>query len=305
MLDKWADTTCKSYLSGFLKFQAWASRFDEVTVLPVSPGHFCLYLVSLGQSGASTSVINSAMAAVSWAHRLSGFKSPTMNETVKLTADGLKHKLSKPRNSASPITPEHLYKMVVASNLNNLSDLRVLSIILLAFGGFMRFSEVVGIRTEHLKLFPTHVEIFLPTSKTDKFKQGQTLYIAFTGKSTCPVTMLLKYLEVAKFDTDVSGFLFKNVQHCKGIISINKADVQMKYSRVSEIVKGKFASIGLDTKAYHLHSLRAGGSSAAANHHLPDRAFQRHGRWRTTSVKNSYITESMSDLLSVSQNLGI
>ena len=77
------------------------------------------------------------------------------------------------------------------------------------------------------------------------------------------------------------------------------------YSRVNELVKQKFKELGLDCKLYKLHSLRAGGSSAAANNKVPDRAFQRHGRWRTVAVKNSYITESMADLLSVSKNLGI
>ena len=168
LLDKWADSTCKSYMSSFLRFQAWTNQFEEVVPLPVSPGHLCLYLVSLGQSGASTSVINSAMAGVGWAHRLAGFTSPTTNDTVKLTADGLKRKLSKPRNAASPITPDHLFKMVASSNIEDVAELRVLAIILLAFAGFMRFSEVVGIRTEHLKIFSTHLEIFLPTSKTDK-----------------------------------------------------------------------------------------------------------------------------------------
>ena len=106
MMNKWADSTCKAYLSAYMRFKVWADQFQEVTVLPVAPGHLCLYLVSLGQSKVSVSVLTNALAGISWAHKISGFASPTLNETVKITVDGLKRQLSKPRNVASPITPE-------------------------------------------------------------------------------------------------------------------------------------------------------------------------------------------------------
>ena len=65
-------------------------------------------------------------------------------------------------------------------------------------------------------------------------------------------------------------FFKKNIQYLHGVFVLNKTSGKMTYSRVSEIVKEKFAAIGLDTKVYHLHSLRAGGSMAAANHQIPD-----------------------------------
>ena len=54
---------------------------------------------------------------------------------------------------------------------------------------------------------------------------------------------------------------------------------------------------------YGLHSLRAGGASAAANAGVPDRLFKRHGRWRSETAKDGYLKESLSDLLTVSQSL--
>jgi hypothetical protein len=103
----------------------------------------------------------------------------------------------------------------------------------------------------------------------------------------------------------ISQFVFRNVQYHRGSIRITPVNTAITYSRINELVKQKFKSLNLDCQFYKLHSLRAGGSSAAANSKVPDRAFQRHGRWRTVAVKNSYITESLSDLLSVSKNLGI
>ena len=34
-----------------------------------------------------------------------------------------------------------------------------------------------------------------------------------------------------------------------------------------------------------MHSLRAGGATAAANAGVPDRLFKRHGRWKSESAK--------------------
>ncbi|KAL9982315.1 hypothetical protein ACROYT_G004343 [Oculina patagonica] len=55
----------------------------------------------------------------------------------------------------------------------------------------------------------------------------------------------------------------------------------LSYSRACEIVFSAFEAIGLPRCDYGLHSLRAGGASAAANAHITDRLFKRHGRWKS------------------------
>ena len=55
----------------------------------------------------------------------------------------------------------------------------------------------------------------------------------------------------------------------------------MSYTRVREIVKEKFQEIGLDVQKYGLHSLWAGGVTAAANARVPDRKFKRYSRWKS------------------------
>lgn len=54
-----------------------------------------------------------------------------------------------------------------------------------------------------------------------------------------------------------------------------------------------------------LHSLRAGGASAAANAGIPDRLFKRHGRWLSENAKDGYIADSFDNRLKVSQSLGL
>ena len=45
--------------------------------------------------------------------------------------------------------------------------------------------------------------------------------------------------------------------------------------------------------------------SESANRGVPDHLFKRHGRWRSDTAKDSYIQDSLSSRLSVSQNLGL
>ncbi|KAL5497418.1 hypothetical protein EMCRGX_G013885 [Ephydatia muelleri] len=42
-----------------------------------------------------------------------------------------------------------------------------------------------------------------------------------------------------------------------------------------------------------MHSLRAGGATAAANAGVPDRLFKRHGRWKSESAKDGYVKDSV------------
>ena len=67
----------------------------------------------------------------------------------------------------------------------------------------------------------------------------------------------------------------------------------------------QFSKIGLGASTHGLHSLRAGGATAAANARVNDRLFKRQGRWKSETAKDGYVKDSLKSLLSVSQNLGL
>ncbi|ESP03435.1 hypothetical protein LOTGIDRAFT_171372 [Lottia gigantea] len=60
-----------------------------------------------------------------------------------------------------------------------------------------------------------------------------------------------------------------------------------------------------DISQYCLHSLRSGGATAEANKGLADRLFKRHGRWVSECAKDGYMKDALSEMLSVSLNLGL
>jgi integrase len=303
--DKWSASTTAQYQSSFKLWFNWASKFEEVSDMPAQPLYVCLFLISLAQRSVSVATLNSAVASIAWAHKIRGFDSPTLDSTVCICIEGLRRRLSKPARRASPILPKHIALLIKNLDSDSLADLRVASLILLAFSGFLRFSELVNIRKEDIEMLDTHMVINITSSKTDQLRKGHKIHIAKTGSPCCPVLLLIKYLEKADIAVTDTGFIFRNMYFKNGLNILAPADKQMTYTRVREIVKLKFQSLGLDSAAYTLHSLRSGGASAAAKHNVPDRLFQRHGRWKTDSIKNSYVEESTDNLLLVSRNLGI
>ena len=46
------------------------------------------------------------------------------------------------------------------------------------------------------------LQLFIESAKTDQFKDGSWVVLATSGKPTCPVAMISRYLDKAKLDYD-------------------------------------------------------------------------------------------------------
>ncbi len=74
------------------------------------------------------------------------------------------------------------------------------------------------------------------------------------------------------------------------------------YTReLRELMLQKLADLGVEVSRYGLHSLRAGGATAAANSGVPDRMFKWHGRWKSGTAKDGYVKDSMTTRLEVTK----
>ena len=96
----------------------------------------------------------------------------------------------------------------------------------------------------------------------------------------------------------------------RGIVQTKEGEQLRKtggisYSRLRELLLDKIAKLGFDPALFGMHSLRAGGATAAANAGVQDRLFKRHGRWKSESAKDGYVKDSVKRRLDVSKSLGI
>ncbi|KAK3083764.1 hypothetical protein FSP39_002804, partial [Pinctada imbricata] len=305
-----APSTRAKYRYAFNKFCTWCvSQKGKLDYLPASDMSFSLYIIHLFQEFKSASKIEEAVCTISWAHSLAGLENPCQSSLVKQCREGAIRETSKPIVKKEPISPEHLLILVekYGQDSCNLSDLRFITMCLLGYAGFLRFSEIIHIRRSHISFYDDHVTIFLPKSKTDKYNEGSDVFIAKTGNKTCPVAMLIRYLKLANIESSSSEYLFRQITFMKKTHSyqLRKTDKPLSYTRAREIILFCLKSVGLDCSKFGLHSLRSGGATAAAAAGVSDRIFKKHGRWKSDKAKDGYVREGLEEKLSVSKNLGI
>ena len=184
-----------------------------------------------------------------------------------------------------------------------------MTLCLIGFAGFLRFKELVNIRRSDVVFHDNRFEIFLERSKTDVYRDGHWVIIAKTNSKLCPYHILKRYLEKANISNSFSDeFIFRALSfHKKDNVYRLRPDVNKHttYSRTREVVLEALESVGLNKKKFGLHSLRAGGASAAANRSINDRLFKNHGRWKSENAKDGYVKDDLKFKLSVTLGLGL
>ena len=287
----------------YKRWENWASAFEEVKVLPADPFYVSLFAIYVAQHSNSTSVIKTVVPAIAWGHRLEGLIFATDCILLKDCINGLRRSLSKPRIPKDIVEIQHVKDIIDGVDYSDLKDLRTVCLIVLAFFGFLRFNELVALKRSDFTFSGSHMKILIRQSKTDQLRAGNAILISVLSKY-CPVSLMHIYFIMAKIPTDSEYYVFRNIMGKGRETKLRPKNEHMTYTRIREIVLEKFKSIGLETKKLGLHSLRAGGATAAARQGVSDRLFQRHGRWASEGCKNLYIQDDLESMLSVTKNLG-
>ena len=195
-----ADTTIQSYLGGFKRWKRWAVS-NGIPHMPANPFHVAMYLQCLLNDARWPSPIRTAVYSIDWAMQLAGVAKVGDHPLVIGMVHASHRILGKPTVKKEPVTPEMLKALVKASltgKCPSLSDIGMVALCLTGYAGFLRFSELSSIKASDVKFFPSHVSIFLESSKTDQFRQGAWIVIARSGQPTCPVKALEQYIAAAK-----------------------------------------------------------------------------------------------------------
>ena len=303
LLQSRANSTTTKYLRAFERWNKWAGQHTETTVYPVEEVHFALYLQHIGETTQSKSAAEEAVNAISWVQQLADHQPVSASPLVRATLAGLQRKLAKPRSRKEPFTVEMLSKIVSSLGAApSLSDVRLATTCLLAFAAFLRYDDLAKLRCCDIKFEVSHMTIRITSSKTDQYRQGDTVMVARTGTQTCPVAMLERYVAAAGITLSSPLRLFRGIVSTKRGERLRAAG-SLGYARMRELLLTKLEQLGYDKRQFSLHSLRAGGASAAANAGVPDRLFKRHGRWKSETAKDGYVKDSSAALLSVSNSL--
>ena len=279
-----APGTVRTYISSFNLWKEWAKGYNA-PYLPADVTHFALYLVFLIQQERSLSTVNSAIYGVNWVHKICGHAELAAHPLISQIREAAQRILAKAPKRKSPLSTEVVKSILSRLADGNLAELQVAAFVALGFFGFLRWDDLTQLSLDCLKFETTHLAVFLEKRKNDQFRQGSWVMISRSAVEPCPVQIIQSFIDKGRHVN--SSKLFRKILHSKNGFSL-RAD-PMSYSRANELFKAELKKEGLDTKSYGLHSLRAGGATAAAALGVPDRLFQRHGGWRSEKAKNNYV----------------
>ncbi len=234
--------------------------------VPCSPVVLTRYLASAAEK-LSVQTLERRIIAINLAHTEISAPSPTKNIRVRQVMAGIRRvKTTKQRQVTALVKDDLLRALVLLEQqLNPMKILRDRALLLVAFAGAFRRSELVAIRTEHITRHATGLDIEIPRSKTDQTGEGQCVHIpAGSSERVCPVRALDAWIATAQID----GVVFRNVDR-HGNVGDSLTD-----HAVARIVKESVARAGLDASQYSAHSTRSGYATTAAVTLMPQQIME-------------------------------
>ena len=78
---------------------------------------------------------------------------------------------------------------------------------------FLRFDELSKLVRSDVKIENDMLKLFIQSSKTDQYRDGAWVVVASSGKTTCPVAMMKRYLERTGLSCDSLPVLRKDHLH--------------------------------------------------------------------------------------------
>lgn len=273
--------TLRAYAADLRDFEHYCRRRGEA-VLPATSQTVAAYLAFLAEQGRRVATLERRLAAISQAHQLGGFPSPTADAHVRSVLKGIRrHHGSAPRPKA-PIMIEDLRAMVAALP-DRPRGIRDRALLLLGFAGGFRRSELTSLTRADVEFCRDGLIVTLRRSKTDQEGEGRRVAIPYGSlPQTCPVRALQDWLLAAGIE---DGAIFRSVTRT-GI-----ACQSLTAQSVALIVKQAAASAGLDPHRFAGHSLRAGLCTAAARAGASERAIMNQTGHRSSVTLRRYIRD--------------
>jgi len=283
---------------------SWCEQNAIKDVCPASELHIAMYLTHVFETKRKRGPLSDAINAINWAHDLAGLSTPTKSHFVKKVLEGTKRLCNKVSNQKDPLEVEDILELVTSSDLTQVGDLRFLLILTLAFAGLLRISELLALRVNDVVLFSDYAKFHIRKAKCDQLRDGEHVYIARSGLPSCPVALLEKYMAATTACNRQDSFLIGRLLPTKGKCAFKiSGQTPLSYTRCREIILEGLKPLmkKFPEKNFGTHSMRIGGTSAAAAGGADKRILSKHGRWLSGKSRNRYIKDTVANRLSVTK----
>jgi integrase len=278
--------TRKYYASDWEQFADYCATHWVVS-LPATPQTVAAYLASLsGRFAVAT--IRRRVAAIAAQHKDAGFTAPTAHHVVESVVAGLARTYGTAPKRKAALTINQLKKMVDVIDDGSVRGMRDKALLLMAFAGALRRSEVVALNIEDL-IFSAHgLKVMIRSSKTDQEKRGSEIAIPYSQNvQICAVRAMEVWLGVAEIE---QGAVFRSFALPRGrTVSTMLQSQRLSGVDLARLIKRSAAAIGLDPREFGGHSTRAGFITSAAVAGASEASIQRVSRHSSIAVLRTYI----------------
>lgn len=273
-----AHNTRRAQASDWAHFTGWCDLAGH-QALPCDPATLCLYLTAYART-LSINTLRRRMGSVSQAHQAAGHPSPAAAASVKSVWAGIARTEQRPVRRATPLVVEAM-RLALDQLADDDRGTRDRALLLVAWGGALRRSEVCALRTTDVELADRGMLLTVRKSKTDQLGAGRVIAIPY-GR-TAPYCPVRAYVAWRAYLPAKPGPLFRGINNAGEL-----ADVALADKHVARLVKRVALQAGL-VGEYSGHSLRAGFATAAAAAGASERSIMAQTGHRSLLIARSYI----------------
>ena len=293
-----APSTVRAYTADWGHFSRWCAA-RNLAPMPASTALVGDYLSDLGE-GYARSTLRRKVAAIARANRHAGHRLDTGHPSIRDVLRGIGRTHGLPPKRAQALATEEVQRLVAVCE-DNLVGLRDRALLLVAFAGALRRSELCAIEVEHITWRPRSVELLLPRSKTDAEGEGARVGIP-RGKAeaTCPVRALRAWLDAAGIE---QGAVFRAVTRHG-----TPRSTALSGEAVRLVVLKRAALAGIEgsrLEPISPHGLRAGFVTSAYRAQVPDEEIMGHSRHKSLATMRTYVRRSKISHASPAGKVGL
>lgn len=232
---------------------------------------------------ASVATIRRRLVSISQRHKARGLASPTAHPAVSEVFKGIAVELKVAQVKKSALTFD-LLEIALRYVDANMRGLRDRALLLVAFAGAFRRSEVAAIQVEDLDIRPGGIAVIVRSSKTDQEGQGVRVPLPRQkSRALCPVAALEDWLEQAGIESGPVFRAFSPRGEMKET-AMGGRDVAITLQRLVGIaeIDGDFGG----------HSFRSGFITSGIRKGVPERDLMKISRHRSERVFRGYVEEA-------------
>jgi integrase len=257
-------------------------RARGLAMLPALPSTVANYIGAMrGRYAPAT--VERRVATWSVLHEANEVENPCRSRLVRQTLKGLRREAPRQR-TAQPLLMDDLLLVLEDIPTTSLVGLRDRALLLVGLTLGRRRSELAALQVEDLHRIDRPrrgYSVTIQRSKTDQEGKGQECWLPRSGRPTCPVAALEKWLEAASI---TSGPVFRSVSRA-GVVGEGLSD-----RSISTVIARRAEEAGLPPGQWSGHSLRAGFATEQARRGKSSRSIARQGGWSPTSpVLHRYV----------------